>query len=195
MSHKIITISREFGTGGRTIGREAAAKLGIPCYDQEIISRIAEKSGFAEEYIKEYGEYSPSQTWIGTALSARDQFGYSNGDILWNEQRKVILELAEKGPCIIVGRCADYILKDKYDVLSVFIHASLEFRADRIVRVYGETDDKPEKRLKDKDKRRRAYYQLYTDMKWGVSQNYDICLDSGRLGIDKCVDTICQLYK
>ena len=120
-------------------------------------------------------------------------FGPTNEDILWQHQYRVITELAEKGPCIIVGRCADYILEDKADCLKVFIHADLEFRAKRIVEVYGERAESPEERIKDKDKRRAAYYRFYTDTKWGYASNYHISLDSGKLGIGKCADIIVSL--
>lgn len=194
MKNRIITISREFGSGGRTIGREVAAKLGIPCYDHELIEKIAEESGFAKEYIAERGEYASHGSWLASALSDRDYYGHSNQDELWKVQRKVIMELGEKGPCVIVGRCADYILKDAQDCLSVFIHSDLEKRAERIVKQYGERSDTPQKRLKDKDKRRAAYYQFYTERKWGAVQNYDITLNSGALGIEKCVEILASLY-
>lgn len=194
MSNRIITISREFGSGGRTIGKEVAAKLGIPCYDHELIEKIAEKSGFARDYIKESGEYSTSGNWLGNVLTGRDFNGRSYQDYLWNVQRDIILELAEKESCVIVGRCADHILKDAADCLTVFIHASMEKRAERIVKVYGETEDAPEKRLRDKDKRRKVYHRFYTDTEWGVAQNYHLTLDSGVLGIEKCVDIIAGLY-
>lgn len=124
MKNRIITISREFGSGGRTIGKK----------------------------------------------------------------------VAEKELCVIVGRCADYILRDHADCLKVFIHASMEFRAKRIVEVYGEQEKSPIQRLKEKDKRRAAYHRFYTDMKWGHAQNYHITLDSGELGIDKCVEILQSLY-
>ncbi len=143
MSNRIITISRQFGSGGRTIGKQVAEKPGIPCYDMEIINKIAEKSGLAKEYIAERGEYSSASSWWGTMLAGRDQVR----DDLWRMQREVILELAEKGPCVIVGRCADHILKDTADCLTVFIHASMEKRAERIVKLYGEREEKPEQRL------------------------------------------------
>ena len=195
MGNRIITISREFGSGGRTIGKLAAEKLGIPCYDQEIIAKIAEESGLAEEYIKESGEYMPSSSWIANALSARSIGGLANEDQLWSSQCKVIMDLAQKGPCVIVGRCADHILRDDHELLTVFIHAPKEKRAERIVRVYGESDVSIEKRLKDKDKRRKAYYQLYTDTEWGIANNYDVCLDSASIGIEKCADLLVELYK
>jgi len=192
--NRVITISRQFGSGGRTIGRQVAAKLGIPCYDQELIEQLAEKSGFTAEYIKERSEYAERGGWLANALSGRVSGGMNNQDHIWIAQRELILELAAKGPCVIVGRCADYILKDHADCLNVFIHAGMEQRAERIVKMYGERPDSPEKRLKDKDKRRKAYYQFYTDTEWGVAEHYHLALDSGVLGLEKCVDIITQVY-
>ena len=192
MKNRIITISREFGSGGRTIGKKAAEQLGIPCYDAELIQKLAEESGFAESYIKEAGEYTP-HSFLSFAFSNRSQ-GPTNEDILWDLQYKVITELAEKGPCVIVGRCADYILRDKADCLKVFIHADMAFRAERIVKVYGEREQSPEQRLRDKDRRRAAYHRFYTDMKWGYAQNYHITLNSGVLGIDRCAEIIRGLF-
>lgn len=192
MKNRVITISREFGSAGRTIGRKVAEKLGIPCYDAELIQKIAQQSGFAEAYIKEAGEYR-SGGFLSSAF-ANHSVGLTNEDLLWTIQYNIITELAEQGPCVIVGRCADFILKDKADCLKVFIHADMEYRAERIVREYGERQGSPEQRLKEKDKRRAAYHRFYTDMKWGHAQNYHLCLDSGVLGIDKCVEVISSLY-
>lgn len=194
MSNRIITISREFGSGGRTIGRQVAKMLEIPCYDQELIEKMVKESGFAEDYIKEKSEYSPHNSWLAHAFSGRSLEGFSNEDLLWKLQVKLINEIAEKESCIIVGRCADYILRDKADLLTVFIHADFSYRSERIVQVYGESADMPEKRLREKDKRRQAYYQFYTDMKWGEAHNYHISLDSGALGIEKCAELIVGLY-
>ena len=192
--NRVITISRQFGSGGRTIGRQVAEKLGIPCYDQELIEQLAEKSGFTKEYIKKHSEYTERGGWLANALSGRAAGGMTNQDHIWVAQRELILELAAKGPCVMVGRCADYILQGQADCLNVFIHASMENRAERIVKMYGERDDAPEKRLRDKDKRRKAYYQFYTDTEWGRAENYHVSLDSGALGIDKCVELIVSLY-
>lgn len=194
MKHKVITISREFGSGGRTIGKELAKKLEIPCYDQELIEKIAEESGFAKEYVKDKGEDALHSSWLSNAFIDRDARGMSMQDYLWNAQSKVIRELAAQGPCIIVGRCADFILRDTANCLKVFIRASLEKRAERIVRVYGERTDSPEKRLKDQDKRRRIYHQYYTDMEWGAAGNYHVILDSGELGVDVCVELLAFIY-
>lgn len=194
MKNRVITISREFGSGGRTVGKQTAKLLGIPCYDQEVIEKVAQESGFAKEYIKERGEYTPYGGWFAQALTGRSARGTSPQDDLWVIQRNVILDLAQKGSCVIVGRCADYILRDEADLLKAFIYADMEKRADRIVRLYGETEEAPIKRLKDKDKRRAAYYNFYTDTQWGSVHSYHISLDSGVLGIDKCAEILAGLY-
>lgn len=190
----VIVISRQFGSGGRTIGRETAKKLGIPCYDHELIEEVAKNSGFAKEYIERQGEDANHRSWLGRAFEGSNRFeGMTNQDKIWVEQRKIILEVSQK-PCVIVGRCADYILRDREDVLKVFIHADDKVRAERIVKLYGEKPEKPEKRLKDKDKRRIAYYKYYTETEWGVASNYHVSLDSGKLGIDKCIEILTNLY-
>ncbi len=192
MAGKIVTISREFGSGGRTVGRKLAEKLGIPCYDAELIQKIAEESGFAADYVEEQSDMSAGG-WFSTLFIDRSN-GLTNQDQLWVIQKRVIMDIADQGPCVIVGRCADYILKDSYELLTAFIHADIEFRAKRIVEEYGEREESPVERLKDKDKRRAAYHRFYTDMKWGQAQNYDVCLNSGRLGIDRCVEILAELY-
>ena len=192
MKNRIITISREFGSGGRTIGKRTAEALRIPCYDRELIQKLAVKSGFSEVYIEDTGESAPGG-FLASAFSHR--YGETNNaDYLWKVQYQVITELAEQGPCVIVGRCADYILQDKADCLRVFIHADMKFRAERIVKEYGEREISPEQRLREKDKRRAAYHRFYTDMKWGHAQNYDLTLNSGTLGIDRCVEIIRCVY-
>ena len=192
MKNRVITISREFGSGGRTIGKMVAQELGIPCYDAEIIQAIAQESGFSEGYIREAGEYTPGGVFAN--VFSNRVYGPTNEDYLWTIQYQIITELARKGSCVIVGRCADYILRDMADCLKVFVHADLNFRAKRIVEVYGERDASPEQRLKDKDKRRAAYHRFYTDKKWGQSQNYHVTLDSGVLGLERCAEIIRSLY-
>lgn len=193
MKYRIITISRQFGSGGRTIGKEVAKQLDIPCYDQELIAMAAKESGFSEDYVKEDSEHTRTGLLSGI-FSDRVYDTPITQDVLWEAQKKVILQLAEKGPCVIVGRCADHILKDA-NCLRVFIHADDEKRAQRIVEVYGEREDAPVKRIADKDKRRKAYYQKYTGNLWGNAENYHIALDSGELGLDKCVKILCGLYE
>ncbi len=195
MKANTITISREFGSGGREIGQKLAAKLGIPFYDKEIIAETAYKTGFAEEYVKKQGEYASARNWFEYSFSARNNsYGMSPEDYLWSKQREVILDLVKKGPCVIVGRCADYILRDRNDVLNVFIHADYDKRIKRICEVYKEPEH-TEKMLKDIDKKRSFNYKYYTEQTWGKSQNYDITLDAGTLGIDQCVDIIAEVAK
>ena len=199
MEKKIITISREFGSGGRTIGRMVAEMLGIPFYDKELVEQVALESGFAPKLVEEHGEHAPASSRLAYAFAAQGVPGVMNGlstaDFLWNIQCSVILQLAEKGPCVIVGRNADYILKDRSDVLNVFIHADMASRADRIVRLYGESEKSPETRLNEKDKRRRINYHHYTGQNWGIAENYDICLKSNVIGIEKCADIIVDMAK
>lgn len=199
MRRQIITISREFGSGGRTIGKEVAQRLGVPCYDKELVKQVATETGLDEGYVEQKGEDAPGSSWLACAFSARGGQGALTGlsvdDFLWAVQHRVIRELAEKGPCVFVGRCADYILRERQDCLHVFVHADPEVRADRIVRLYGESEKKPAKRLEEKDKKRRTYYKYYTGQEWGMSQNYHLCLDSGALGLDTCVDLIVGLVE
>ena len=199
MEKKIITISREFGSGGRTIGHLVAEKLGIPFYDKELVEHIALESGFAPTFVEEHGEHSPGKSIFSYAFAHQSVPGVMNGlstaDFLWNVQCNVILQLADKGPCVIVGRNADYILKDRPDCLHAYIHASKEFRADRIVRLYGESEKSPEARLNEKDKRRRVNYNHYTGRTWGASQNYDISLNSSSIGVEHCADIIVSLVE
>ena len=199
MERKIITISREFGSGGRTIGHQVAEALGIPFYDKELVNQVALESGFAPKFVEEHGEHSPGNSLFSYAFAPHGVPGTMNGlstaDFLWNIQCNVILQLAEKGPCVIVGRNADYILKDRPDCLHAFIHASMEARAERIVRLYGESEKTPQARLTEKDKRRKVNYQHYTGRVWGQSQNYDICLDSSVLGIETCTEILVKLMR
>ena len=194
MEKKIITISREFGSGGRTMGRKIAEKLGIPFYDKELVDQIAVESGFAPKFVEEHGEHSPSGSFFSYAFAPQGVPGIMNGlstaDFLWNIQCNVILQLADQGPCVIVGRNADYILKDRPDALHVYVFADVPYRAERIVRLYGESEKSPEQRLAEKDKRRRVNYQHYTGRTWGMAQNYDLCLDTGVLGEDYCADIV-----
>ena len=199
MEKKIITISREFGSGGRTIGRQVAEKLGIPFYDKELVDQIALESGFAPNYVEEHGEHSPGRSLFAYAFAPQGVPGVMNGlstaDFLWSVQCNVILQLADQGSCVIVGRNADYILKDREDELHVVVFADEPFRAERIVRLYGESEKSPEARLHEKDKRRRVNYQHYTGRTWGQAQNYDLCLDTGVLGVEQCTDIIVNIVK
>lgn len=192
----IITISREFGSGGRTIAKAVADRLGIPYYDKELIKEVASKTGFAPEYIEQMGEYSKTSVFslfnaYGTGNSVMR--GMNANDFLWVMQRQVILDIAKQGSCVILGRCADYILKDDPDAYHFFIHADEEFKAERIVRLYGESEKDPQLRLKEKDDKRAANYRQFTGRKWGRCECYDMSLNSSKIGIDRCVEIICDL--
>lgn len=187
---KIITISREFGSGGRTIGKEVANRLDIPCYDKELIEKIAEETGYARDFIEEESEYAPNSSGLAYMFLGRGIDGLSNADRIWFAQKKVIEDIAEKGACVIVGRCADYVLRDRKDCLNVFVYADKSFRANRIVTQYGESRVEPEKRLADKDKKRKLNYKYFTEQEWGKRQNYHLCIDSGFMGIEKAVELI-----
>ena len=199
MEKKILTISREFGSGGRTIGHQVANALGIPFYDKELVEQVALESGFAEKFVEEHGEHSSAGSIFAYAFAPQRvpgvMQGLSTADFLWNIQCSVILQLAEQGPCVIVGRNADYILKDRPDTLHAFIHANMDARAERIVRLYGESEKSPQSRLNEKDKRLKVNYQHYTGRTWGKAQNYDISLNSGILGIETCTDILVKLMK
>ena len=194
--NKVVAISRQYGSAGRLIGMKLAEKLGISCYDSSLLDRIAEKTGFDRKFIKESGEYTASGSWLLSALAGRDYNGHSIQDEIWNVQREVIIELAAKESCVVVGRNADHILNGKAKILSVFIHASEEARIQRVVNEYKEVtyNEDPRRRLRQMDKRRRAYCQLYTDVHWGEARFYDVCLDSSKFGIEACVDILTGCY-
>ena len=192
MKKRIITISREFGSGGRFIGEEVAKKLGIAYYDKNIINEIAEKSGLSPEYIQENAELSPKKGLFAYAFAGRDVTGKSVEDLVYEAQRKVILELAEKESCVIIGRNADYILKDWDDVLNVFIHGDTPEKIQRITRLYNVEEQKAVKMMADIDKRRMANYNFYTNQKWGKADNYTLCLNSSQLGYDRCEKIIME---
>ena len=195
MAKRIITISREFGSGGRFIGEEVARKLGIAYYDKNIISQIAEKSGLSPEYIQENAELSPKKGLFAYALAGRDITGKSVEDMVYEAQRKVILDLAKKEPCVIIGRNADYILKDRDDVLNVFIHGDMPEKIQRISHLHNVDEKEAVRMMADTDKRRMTNYNFYTEQKWGKASNYTLCLNSSELGYDRCEKIIMECSK
>ena len=195
MKKRIITISRQFGSGGHSIAKAAAERMGIAFYDNQLITEVARQSGLSEEFIRENEEYaSHSNSFLyQLAMSTAGTYGYpSVYQKLYEAQTKVIQDIADKESCIIVGRCADYILRDREDCLHIFIHSDNEHRAKRILEKYGTTDKTVSQRIKDKDNRRRNYYRFHTDREWGVAANYSLALDSGVLGEELCVELICK---
>lgn len=193
MKHIVITIGREYGSGGRLIAKKLSEDMGITFYDKQLISDVAKKTGFSEHFIRNAEHQRPTNSFLYDLYTSVQT--PSVPDQVFIAQAKVIKEAAARESCVIVGRCADYILKDRPDCLHTFIHASPEFRADRIVRLYGESEVAPEKRLSDKDTRRANNYRHYTGREWGTAQNYHLCLDSSVIGVEKCADIILDLVK
>ena len=191
---RIITISREFGSGGRAIGRSLADRLGFKYYDKALVKEIAGLTGFDPSFIEEAGEHSPSADRFSYLFNSAGTPGVMKGmsmsDYLWCAQRGAILRIAEEGPCVIVGRCADFILRGRDDCLNAFIHAPLSHRVERVVRFYGFDGKDPEGYLRDKDKRRRSNYKRYTGQEWGLAQNYHIALDTSVFSPDRCVEIL-----
>ena len=156
---------------------------------------IAEKSGLSPEYVQENAELSPKRGLFAYAFAGRDITGKSVEDLVHEAQRKVILDLAEKEPCVIIGRNADYILKDRDDVLNVFIHGDMPEKIKRITGLYNVKEKEAVKMMADTDKRRRTNYNFYTDQNWGKASNYTLCLNSSQLGYDRCEMIIMECVK
>lgn len=196
---RIITVSREFGSGGRSIAKEVAKRLGYKYYDEALVKEVAQETGFSVDFIEEQGEYAPSKNKFAYMFYTQGTPGIMNGlsasDYLWSSQRDIIVKIAQESPCVIVGRGADAILNGRDDVLNVFICADKEYRADRIVRLYGEKDKSPYKRLEEKDKKRKVNYNHFTGRTWGEAKNYHLSLNSAVLGEERCVDIIVNLAK
>lgn len=194
--YPIITISREYGSGGHNIGQKVAEQLGIAFYDKNIMQQVVEESGYAQEFVNINSEYTRGvEQWFSGSIFTMNYLTNPQ-DQIFAIQSKVVLECARKGPCVIVGRCADYILeKAEIDTFNVFIHADVESRKKRIQEREQDIPEKIEKYLERRDKGRKAYYRYYTDRKWGGYKNYQLNLDSGYLGEDLCVDIIVQSIK
>lgn len=199
MKKRVITISRQFGSRGHSIGEAVAKSIGIPYYDKEILDRIAAETGLAPGYIKEASEYASANNSLLWNLVMGRRKGDASienpADMVYFAQAKIIRELAEKEPCVIVGRCSDYILRDRDDCLHIFICADKHSRAKHILEQYGDSTTSIEKRISDKDTRRSLYYSHYTDQVWGAPENYHATLNSGALGEEACVQIIRELYQ
>ena len=202
MKKKIVTISRQYGSGGRYIGENLAKAMGVPCYDEKLIDMVAKESGFAQSFVAEKGERMTCSLLFNIASSlsfANNVFSTNNGVTLQDEiyftQNRIIKELADKGPCVIVGRCADYILREREDCLNVFIFADNESKIERAEKYFNITREEAPAVLKKKDKARANHYKYYTDQEWGMASNYDLCLNSGLIGIEGCVKAIQQVLE
>ena len=200
MGNYVISISREFGSGGRLIGKRLAAALGIPCYDRTIIQKTSEKSGLSPDFIARAEERARSRFHlsiapVGVGVPALAHQGVPVSHQAFFAQSEVIRELADEGPCVIVGRCADYILRDKPGLIRVFISADYENRIQRICHRDGVTEKEAEENMRKMDKARASYYSFHTDRKWNDASNYDLCINSSRKGIDTAVEQILQFIK
>ena len=185
----IITISRQYGSGGREIGRRLAERLGIPYYDKELIILAAERSGYARSLFEE-ADQKASNSMIFSLMRAGsmvNSYDLPLNDKIYLIQSGVIQQVARQGSCVIVGRCADYVLQDRFPCVNVFIHAALHKRMDRAVKVYGLSPDDVQSVLLKTDKRRETYYNYYTGRKFGDARNYTLSLDSLGVGIENAV--------
>ena len=190
----IITISRQYGSGGREIGRRLAERLGIPYYDKELIILAAERSGYARSLFEE-ADQKASNSMIFSLMRAGsmvNSYDLPLNDKIYLIQSGVIQQVARQGSCVIVGRCADYVLQDRFPCVNVFIHAALQKRMDRAVKVYGLSPDDVQSVLLKTDKRRETYYNYYTGRKYGDARNYTLSLDSLGVGIENAVSILAE---
>ena len=193
----VITISREFGIGGRAVGKAVAEKLGYKFYDAEIIDEVVRSSGISKEIVEKYDEYATYKNSLLYAIAINSSVDSYNRVSIANRvqlaQVEVIKRLADEGNCVIIGRGADYILREREDCLNVFVRADIPFRAKRVTEIYGDVGKKIESFLEDKDTRRRVFYRSFTMREWGVIENYNLVLDSGTIGIENCAEIVCKV--
>ena len=204
MAKKIITISRDYGSGGRQIGYMTAKKLGMEFYDKELIDAAAKEIGFPPDLIADREQRLTNSLLYNFAMGTLYGMSYPREpkiselpltEQIFVAQKKAILEASKEGSCVFIGRCADYILKSRPDVLRVFVYADREVRKRRAVEAYGVLQENIDEFLYQSDKRRRIHYENFTNQKWGSRENYDLMLNSGDLGLDKCVEILCEALK
>lgn len=190
-NHIVITIAREYGSGGRYIGKLVANKLEINLYDKNFITKVAAETGLSEEFIKENEQKRESLAVLNNGYYV----GLNNSDELFIKETEIIKQIAENESCVIIGRCADFILKDKEDVLKVFVYSDMENKIKRATQFYGLSKEKAEKEIKAINKLRANHYKYYTEREWNNHENYDICINSDELGVEKAADLICDMVK
>lgn len=194
MSEKIILIDRQYGSGGREVGMRLAKKRGIPFYDGQMLMIAAKKYGISHNVLEEFDEKNVKSMIYMIAMNSEYNRSGSAGTLpqqIYQAMSETITRLADEGPCVIVGRCADYILEGKKEYVNVFIYASdMQARIDRAVTVDGINPKDAVSHIKKKDKQRREYYNFYSDGRWGEPENYDMCLNTSALGYDACVEII-----
>ena len=199
MAEIYITIGRQFGSGGRETGKKVAQALGIPYYDKELLAIAAKESGLSHQFLQDYDE-KPTNSFLYSLVMGQHHLstgmpGSTVEQMAANAQREAVLSVADKGSCVIVGRCADYILRDKPGLIRVFISADYENRIQRICHRDGVTEKEAEENMRKMDKARASYYSFHTDRKWNDASNYDLCINSSRKGIDTAVEQILQFIK
>lgn len=197
MKNTVICISREFGSGGRVIGQAVAEGLGIPFYDRSIIDRAAEATGLSAEFIEQEEQRFNNSMLFNLSMGGHTvtASGVAFSNRVFEAESEIIRELAEKGSCVIVGRCADYVLREHPDLFSVFICADMDYRMKRAIGEYGLPSDRAEKAVRNKDKQRARHYHFYSDRNWGAKEHYDMILSSSSLGMELCADLIAQAVK
>lgn len=201
-TNTIITIGRQFGSAGREIGRVVAKHLDIKLYDKEMLNRAAQESGLCKELFETHDE-KPTNSFLYSLVMDTYSLGYSSGSYtdmpinhkVFLAQFDAIKKIADEGPCILVGRCADYALEEYDNVLSIFIHADLDARVRRIARIYDLTDEKAKELIVKTDKKRSSYYNYYSNKRWGDVNSYDMCLNSSMLGIEGTAEAIEKLVE
>ncbi|MCI8471426.1 MAG: cytidylate kinase-like family protein [Clostridia bacterium] len=184
-------MAREYGSGGRYIGRLIADKLGIKFYDKDLIAEVAKETGLSEEYIENNEQKRSSLAGLNNGY----YFGLDNSDELFIKEAEVIKKLANENACVIIGRCADFILKDKENVIKVFVYSNMEDKMKRAIEIYGLDKTKAEKEIKRMDKLRANHYKHYTEKEWGNHSNYDVCINSDTFGVEKTAELICQMVE
>ena len=201
-TNTIITIGRQFGSAGREIGRVVAKHLDIKLYDKEMLNRAAQESGLCKELFETHDE-KPTNSFLYSLVMDTYSLGYSSGSYtdmpinhkVFLAQFDAIKKISDEGPCILVGRCADYALEEYDNVLSIFIHADLDARVRRIARIYDLTDAKAKELIVKTDKKRSSYYNYYSNKRWGDVNSYDMCLNSSMLGIEGTAEAIEKLVE
>ena len=193
----IITIGRQYGSGGHEIGQKLAKELGIKCYDKELLDRAAKESGICQELFEHHDERPTNSFLYSLVMDTYSMNGAASGYTEMPLNYKVFLaqfnaikQIAKEGPCVMIGRCADYALADFDNCFSVFFHADLQTRIRRIAKIYDLTDAKAKDRIIKTDKKRSSYYNYYTSKRWGDADSYDLCIDSGKMGVDGSVELV-----
>lgn len=193
MENMYITIGREFGSGGREIGKKVAHALNIPYYDKELMAVAAQESGLSPEFLQSYDEKPTNSFLYSLVMGQQTVLTGSNNTVeqmAAKAQRDAVLAVAEKGSCVIVGRCADYILRNRPGLVRIFITASHDARIARITQRDGVSEKEAEEKIRRMDKTRASYYSFHTDRKWGAAETYDLCISSSLKGVDAAVETI-----